>query len=215
MKMIYSDQTKFFDPSKWTYPIHLIGAGGINNLVGPTLAKMGITEIHIWDNDILEPRNCPTEVAYSYDLVGQPKAIAMQKTIERLMPSGSVKIFPHYERVTSDTDQLEGVVVSGVDSMESRQTIWEVVQRDLISIPLYIDGRSGGRFTQVFALSPADFEAVEKYESWLFSDDKAMKLPCGARNFPPVAAYFAMKIPAIIASFQRDETVEFYTKYEV
>ena len=35
----YSDQHKIFNTDTWGWPVHLIGAGGINNLIGPTLAK--------------------------------------------------------------------------------------------------------------------------------------------------------------------------------
>lgn len=210
MKSDYSDQTKFFDPETWIYPIHLIGAGGINNLVGPALAKMGVQEIHIWDDDILETRNCPTEIAYSYTMVGQPKVAAMAHTIEYLMGKNAPQIIKHQKRVDTDTT-LEGVVVSGVDSMKSRKSIWEAVQASFIDIPLYIDGRSAGKHTAIFAFSPADFDAVTKYETWLFDDSKAMPLECGARNFPPVSLYIASEITRIIAQFHRADTVQFYT----
>ncbi len=213
-KADYSDQIKFFDPKTWIYPVHLVGAGGINNLVGPALAKMGIREIHVWDDDILETRNCPTEIAYSYDMVGQYKVTAMAHTIKFLMGDDVVKIVQHQERVTENT-HLEGVVVSGVDSMRSRKAIWDAVKRNFIDIPLYIDGRSAGKHVAIFALSPADFNTVTKYESWLFDDSKAMPLECGARNFPPVSLYVASEITRIIAQFHCEDTVQFYTKHQL
>lgn len=206
----YADQTQFFDPTTWIYPVHLIGAGGINNLVGPTLAKMGIREIHVWDNDTLETRNCPTEVAYSYAMVGKSKTAAMAEIISYLMGRNAVQVIQHQERVTADTS-LEGVVISGVDSMYSRKAIWEAVQANFINIPLYIDGRSAGKSTSIFAFSPADYDAVNKYQSWLFDDSKAMPLACGARNFPPVSLYIASEIARIIAQFHCEEAVQFYT----
>lgn len=210
----YSDQIKFFDPKTWIYPVHLIGAGGINNLVGPALAKMGVREIHVWDDDVLEARNCPTEIAYSYSMVGQPKVTAMAHAIEYLMGKNVAEIVQHQERVTENT-YLEGVVVSGVDSMQNRKIIWETVKQNFISIPLYIDGRSAGKHVATFALSPADFDTVTKYESWLFDDSKAMPLECGARNFPPVSLYIASEITRIIAQFHCENTVQFYTKHQL
>ena len=210
----YSDQTKFFDPKTWVYPIHLIGAGGINNLVGPALAKMGIREIHIWDNDILETRNCPTEIAYSYDMVGQPKVAAMAHTIEYLMGENTVNVVQHQERVTEETS-LDGIVISGVDSMNSRKIIWQTVQTNFYNIPLYIDGRSSGKHTAIFAFSPAVYDDTIKYQSWLFDDSKAMPLECGARNFPPVSLYVASEITRIVAQFHCEGTVQFYTKRQL
>lgn len=237
----YSDQKAFFDPATWTWPVHLIGAGGINNSVGSVLAKMGIREIHIWDDDVLEERNCPTEVAYSYRMAGNYKIDAMADAIRYLMetnphcrlgthmdvPVGTpgcthcfdigdnlLRVYAHYGRVTANT-QLSGVVISGVDSMASRKVIWQAVQQNFIDVPLYIDGRSAGEDTAIFAFSPANFEDAAIYEeSWLFDDAEASPLPCGARNIGYISAYMASEIARIITRFHRNLPIEFYTPHD-
>lgn len=208
--MDYSDQSRIFDVKTWGWPVHLIGAGGINNLVGPTLAKMGVREIHVWDDDILEERNCPTEVAYSYNMAGRPKVAAMADAIYHLMQNG-VEVVQHQERVTADTVLKAGVVVCGVDSMQSRQIIWENVKAHFLDIPFFIDGRSAGEETAIFALSPSDFQAVDDYESWLFEDSEALQMECGARNIGYISAYMAAEISRIITRFHRGLPVELYT----
>ncbi len=198
----YVDQLKIFDPKTWGWPVHLIGAGGINNLVGATLAKMGISEIHIWDDDILESRNLPTEVGYSAAMCGKPKVEAMAGLLSYLMPENSFKLHLHQERVTEQTP-LNGVIIAGVDSMASRKIIWENVKNNYIEIPFFIDGRSGGEETQLFAFSPADFNAREDYETWLFDDSEAARLTCGARNIGYISAYFAGEISYLLTLFHR------------
>lgn len=200
-KSSYSDQTTIFNPSTWSWPMHLVGAGGINNLVGITLAKMGISEIHIWDDDVLEERNLPTEVGYSALMCGEPKVVAMSSLIYYLMPNG-VDVYQHPERVTADTE-LSGVVISGVDSMGSRKIIWENVKKNYLNIPFFIDGRSGGEETQLFAFSPADFQAREDYETWLFDDAEVKPLTCGARNIGYISAYLAGEIGYLVTLFHR------------
>lgn len=208
--MDYSDQQKIFDRRTWGWPVHLIGAGGINNLVGPVLAKMGVREIHIWDDDILETRNCSTEVAYSYAMVGQPKTVAMADVISRLVGRG-VEVVQHQERVTETTELKPGVVICGVDSMKSRQAIWTNVKNHFLEIPFFVDGRSAGEETAIFALSPADFKLVSDYETWLFDDEEAMQLECGARNIGYISAYMAAEIARLLTRFHRRLPVEFYT----
>ncbi len=208
--MDYSDQQKIFNADTWGWPVHLIGAGGINNLVGPTLAKMGVRKIHVWDDDILETRNCPTEVAYAYLMAGRPKTDAMANVIDYLM-DGKVQVVQHRERVTAATVLESGVVVCGVDSMKSRQAIWQNVKTNFLNVPLFIDGRSAGEETVIFAFEPSDFGAAEDYESWLFDDDEALQLECGARNIGYIAAYMAAEISRIMTRFHRGLPVEFYT----
>lgn len=204
----YSDQQKIFDTETWSWPVHLIGAGGINNLVGPTLAKMGVNEIHIWDDDILETRNCPTEVAYSYEMVGQPKVAAMAEAILHLRPD--VTVHQHQTRVTADT-VINGIVIAGVDSMHSRQIIWECVKKNFWEIPFFVDGRSAGEEVAIFAFPPSDMESGEIYsEDWLFDDTEALQLTCGARNIGYIADYMAAEICRLITRFHRNLPIEFY-----
>lgn len=209
--MDYSDQVHIFDAKAWGWPVHLIGAGGITNLLGPLLAKMGVREIHVWDDDVLEARNCPTEIAYSYRMVGQPKVAAMADVTAYLLDDG-VKVYQHKERVTTETVLEPGVVICGVDSMASRKVIWENVKKNFLDVPLFIDGRSAGEVTAIFALSPADFEQQKAYETWLFDDAQAMKLQCGARNIGYISAYMAAEIARIITRYHRGLPIEFQTQ---
>lgn len=202
----YTDQTTIFDPKTWGYPVHLIGAGGINNCVGPALAKLGITEIHVWDDDILETRNCPAEAAYSYEMVGEPKVTAMSDAICYLDPRAEVHT--HFERVAADT-QLEGIVIAGVDSMRSRQIIWQCVQANYLQIPFFIDARSAGEYTSIFAFPPCDFALRSDYETWLFDDSEALDLPCGARNIAYIAYYMAYEITRLLVRFHHGDKIDF------
>lgn len=208
----YSDQSKIFDAKTWGWPVHLIGAGGITNMLGLILAKMGVREIHVWDDDVLEARNCPTEVAYSYQMVGHPKVEAMAEAIAHLM-GDNTKVYQHQERVTAETELPPGVVVCGVDSMASRKVIWENVKNNFWNVPLFIDGRSAGEVTAIFAFAPADLSCQRDYETWLFDDSKAMKLQCGARNIGYISAYMAAEIARIITRYHRGLEIEFQTQH--
>lgn len=206
----HSDQVKIFDPKTWGWPVHLVGAGGVNNLVGPILAKMGVSELHVWDDDRLEMRNCPTEIAYSYTMIGEFKTAAMANTIYHLMPN-NVEFHQHIERVRAET-KLKGVVVSGVDSMTARKEIWQCVQNNFVDVPLYIDARSAGEEIAIFAFRPTDFEFADIYQGdWLYDDAESLQLECGARNIGYISAYLAAEISRIITRFHRGLPIDFYT----
>lgn len=209
--MDYSDQSRIFNANDWGWPVHLVGAGGITNTLGLVLAKMGVREIHIWDDDVLEARNCPTEVAYSYQMVGHPKVEAMADAIAYLM-GDSVKVHQHQMRVTAETELLPGVVVCGVDSMSSRKLIWQNIKAHWANVPLFVDGRSAGEVTSIFAMTPFKYDS--DYETWLFDDSQAMKLQCGARNIGYISAYMAAEIARIITRYHRGLPFEFHTQHD-
>jgi len=175
----YSDQTDIFDPSKFGWPVHLVGLGGIGSAVLFPLLKLGVKELHIWDADKVEPHNIPAQLIYRPSDIGMTKAAAACAFIER--QEADCRVTPHVENVSADTS-LEGVVISGVDSMRSRYAIWHAVTHSSMYVPLYMDGRIGGEQLQLLTVHPSDFRQAEKYERWLFPDEEASPLPCAART---------------------------------
>lgn len=232
MSRNYADQTKIFDPGKFGYDIHFIGAGGASNSAIMQVATMGALEnatLHIWDPDCLEPHNCATELSYSNKMVGKPKVEAVADALRYKFnndiiitsPSGweqwcqyhhvygkRPNVVLHQEAVTADT-KLNGIVVTGVDSMAARKEIWQAVKEQFWQVPLLIDLRSAGLTTLIITFNPSDQEAVTTYEeSFLYSDEEAMPLECGARNVCFISAYFGVEVAHRISLFARGKTAE-------
>ncbi len=174
----YADQVDIFDPKRWTWPVHVIGLGGIGSALLLPLVKLGVREIHLWDDDTVEPHNVPAQLLYRASDVGKPKVSAAAEIIESY--GLDVTVIQHSCWVTPAT-QLEGVVMSGVDSMASRRAIWEAIKFNP-QVPFYLDGRIGGQQVQVFAVDPVDDQSIERYEPWLVSDTDVVDLPCSART---------------------------------
>jgi molybdopterin/thiamine biosynthesis adenylyltransferase len=200
----YSDQTAIFDPSKFTWPVHIIGMGGIGSALIFPLMKLGLRgELHLWDTDVVEPRNLPAQLIYRKSDVDTKKVLAAQAFAER--QEADCTVVPHDEFVTASTP-LEGVVISGVDSMTSRSAIWQAVQALSYLVPFYMDGRIGGEQYQLLTLNPSDFDAAQTYQQhWLFPDEEAAELPCAARTVIHPAAELAAKMVAHITLFARGE----------
>ena len=224
---VYSDQTRLFDPEKFASRITMIGLGGIGNSVVPLLAKMGVRDFVVYDPDIFEARNGPTEIFYPESAVGEPKVQVMLQTLKFLfdtefcyneddvLPADAIGYVAHQERVDANTE-LSGIVISGVDSMNSRQEIWKAVKEHCYDIDYFVDARSAGEVVQIFAVCPYDDKDVQNYETWLFDDSEASPLECGARNIGYISAYIAAEVARIISLFARDETdsIEFLTNHD-
>lgn len=208
MARIFSDQERLFNPQKFHWDLHIIGAGGIGNSLIQLFAKMGVSKIHVWDDDIFEARNGPTEVAYSEALVGQPKIDVAAATVDFLV-GDHCKLIRHQERVTPDTP-LSGIVISGVDSMASRKQIWKAVLNCFFDVALYIDARSAGEEIAIFNVDPMDDENAHIYEEdWLFDDSEATPLECGARNIGYISFLIAAIVAANVAKFEQGNDLKF------
>jgi molybdopterin/thiamine biosynthesis adenylyltransferase len=197
----YSGQLEIFDPKDFVWPVHLIGVGGIGSALAFPLLKLGIHELHVWDKDVVEAHNLPSQLVYRPSDVGTPKVEAVKAFAER--QEADCQVVAHNAVVTAET-KLEGIVISGVDSMASRHDIWKAVKWNE-EVPLYLDGRLGGEMLQLLTLNPSDFDAIEQYESWwLFSDKEIMPLPCAARTVIHPPTVLAGLIVANLTLFVRD-----------
>jgi molybdopterin/thiamine biosynthesis adenylyltransferase len=137
-------------PAALETPVHLIGCGGIGSFAALALGKLGCTRLHLYDDDRVEEHNLPNQLFRTSD-VGRHKATALAEIVEVFT---GVRPEACLRRV--EADRLQGILVSGVDSMSARKTIWRRSIRYRAGIPLYLDGRLGAETCRVYAVRPAD-----------------------------------------------------------
>ncbi len=174
--MEFHRQLDFFNPQvEGNVQLTLIGCGGIGSPTALCLTKMGFPRLQLWDGDTVEPHNLPNQI-FPVNSLGQPKAIVLAQECERysgILPDARPEMF---ER----GDGLEGVVISGVDSMEARKMIWREL-RYRPSVQVYIEARMGGQVGIIHTLDPTDPEQIARYERTLYTDEEAQDEPCTAR----------------------------------
>jgi molybdopterin/thiamine biosynthesis adenylyltransferase len=197
----YRDQTGIFDPKQFTWPVHIIGLGGIGSAVLFPLMKLGVEHLVLWEDDEVEPHNIPAQLLYRPSDIGVSKVKAAASFLERQEAACTV-VF-HEERVDANTP-LEGVVISCVDSMTSRAAIWEAVKYNPM-VPFFMDGRIGGEQIQLLTLNPSEFDEIDAYEQWLFPDEEAAELPCAARTVIHPPTVLAGLMVAQLTLFARKE----------
>ena len=173
--MDFSRQTDLVDAEALETPITIIGCGGIGSFTALALAKMGCIHLTVYDDDLVEDQNIPNQL-YRLGDVGQLKVERLADIIKNFTGTG---IDARPERVLGQ--RLQGIVVSGVDSMEGRRRIWDRSIRFKAGVAAYIDARMGAEVSRLYTVCPADPDHVRFYERTLYSDDEALQLPCTAQ----------------------------------
>ena len=173
--MDFSRQTDLVDIEALETPVTLIGCGGIGSFAAIALAKMGCVHLTVFDDDRVEEQNIPNQF-YRPDDIGHLKVECLADLIKNF--TGTV-IEARAERVQSQ--RLQGIVISGVDSMEGRRRIWDRSIRYKAGVEAYIDARMGAEVARIYTVRPADPDHVRFYERTLYSDDEALQLPCTAQ----------------------------------
>jgi hypothetical protein len=185
----YLRQKDWFDPSKQTADLTIIGAGGIGSLFSVMASKMGINEITIIDDDSVEAHNLPNQF-YPKSALGMPKVDAIGNVMEDF---GIANVTPIEGRINSYSALFSPYIVSGVDSMESRRAIWYCIKSNIengADLKRYWDARLGGELVTVFSVDLTNPEEMRAYEnSTLYSDEEALELPCTRRAVIDVMGY--------------------------
>lgn len=153
--------------------INIIGVGGIGSPTALALTKMGINKVSIFDDDKVEDHNLPNQIYRKSDL-GKSK-VEGAKDICKDFSDVDVEVYN--ERFESQS--INGIVISGVDSMKSRSIIWKRMRMNP-AVSLYIDARMGAEVCKILTVNPCNMDDVKWYESPsnLFPDDKASEEKC-------------------------------------
>jgi molybdopterin/thiamine biosynthesis adenylyltransferase len=170
--------------------VTVIGCGGIGSLTTLALAKMGVSQIVVYDDDSVEPHNLPNQMYRLGDL-GKAKVEALAE-ICRDYAGVAVEI---KKESFDGSQQLAGVIILGVDSMSARKQIWSRVKYNP-AIQIYIEARMGAEVARVYTIHPCDPDDVKFYESMLYEDGEASELPCTAR----AVMYNTLAVAGLVAN---------------
>ena len=168
--------------------VTIIGCGAVGSFVALTLAKMGITNITVYDGDTVAAHNLPNQW-YKADHIGMNKTDALWDIINDFTGVELKANDYHYERET-----LRGIVICCVDSMDTRLNIWREVKK--FNPELYIDTRMGAEVGKVLVVHPSLPGSCRKYEEDLYPSSEAFQAPCTAK----ATIYCAVGLAAYVGS---------------
>jgi molybdopterin/thiamine biosynthesis adenylyltransferase len=136
--------------------ITLIGLGGIGAITAVTLAKMGVLHLTGIDDDEVSEENVATQLYQSSD-IGISKTASIYDAIGFYAPD--VDFVGRYARVGWDAagkwaDIANEIIISGVDSIESRQDIWAAIWDE--PWLWYIDARMGAESLLIYTVNGKD-----------------------------------------------------------
>ena len=169
--------------------VSIVGCGGIGSSVGLFLAKMGIPRFHLYDADIIQEHNISNQM-FPRDSINRKKVEVIAEEMGRMSPSSRTVITPHDERCTLSTNFGTNIVVSCLDSMESRKDVWKAVRNSYCD--LYIDARMGAEVAKVYTVKP--MLSYDDYEGSLKQSNHT--IACTAQAI----AYNVAMIASIVGS---------------
>lgn len=166
--MDLAKQSEYFNPINVTDEIHIIGLGAIGSTLAEQLARMGFTNFHIYDFDIVEAKNLVNQNFFISDL-SKSKIGATINNIKNI--NAEATIYCH--EYGYENQPLKGYVFLCVDSIELRHKIAEENKYNL-QIKAMFDFRMRCTDAQHYATKWNDYKKKENFiKSMEFTSEEA------------------------------------------
>lgn len=111
---------EYFDASKVTAPLHVVGCGAIGSHIAEQLARIGCRNIHLWDFDTVDSHNITNQM-FTEHQIGQPKVLAVSEMMIDIDDIIEPEITLHTKGWTNEI--LNGYVFLCVDNIDLRREI--------------------------------------------------------------------------------------------
>lgn len=113
--------SEFYDATKYTKPVHVVGCGAVGSHVCEYLTRIGFQNIHLWDFDIVEEHNIANQ-RFNEMHIGWKKVDACEAIIKLINGSKNMQVTKHDEGLW-EPFVLTGIVIMCVDSIDIRKEI--------------------------------------------------------------------------------------------
>jgi molybdopterin/thiamine biosynthesis adenylyltransferase len=186
------------------FSVGIIGAGGIGATSALVLAKMGVIQLTVWDDDLVGEVNIATQL-HKWSEIEQPKVFSLQRTLEEF--SDEILFTPMQERITETSAFPHfNLLISAVDSITARKLIWDAIYRGE-KPRWYLDARMSAEEFQMFVLDMSNKRAIHSYATMLesISEDDIPEVPCTEKATFHCSAAAAMNIGATLRNILRNE----------
>lgn len=168
--MDLSKSYEYFQPEKVDARIHIVGCGSVGATIAENLVRLGLTNIALWDMDVVNPHNLANQIFRQQD-VGRSKVEALADILFELNPEvkDELKLYPD----GWNGQKLSGYVFLCVDNIELRRQIVEK-HFDNPYIKAMLDFRTLLESAQHYAADWSDYKMKEDLlNSMQFSHDEA------------------------------------------
>lgn len=191
----FQRQVDLFNPEEHSAKkVLIVGSGAIGSFTALALAKMGIRNLCVYDDDSVETHNLPNQFFRLHDKEKQ-KVYALSDTI-RSFTGNRIMIF---DKKFTEQDEIDAeYVLVTTDNMESRKLVWEKTKNYMLS-KVFIDARMGGEFLKLYTIKLDGETYVDNtsfYENNWHNDSHANQIPCTERSI----IYNVLIIAGLIAN---------------
>ena len=180
--------------------IVIFGIGGVGSYVVEGLARVGISNFILVDNDTVSESNINRQIIATTKTIGRPKVQVAKERILDINPNAKVSIYREFfmPESTDILDDSIDYVVDCVDTVTAKIEI--VVRAKKLNIPIISCMGTGNK------LDPTKFEIADIYKTSVCPLAKVMRKELRARGIEKLKVIFSKEEP--IKANNTDENIK-------
>src|SRR3989344_1112514 len=167
-----------FNPERFDNArVDVIGCGAVGSRIAMELGKLGISNLHLWDGDVVAGHNVANQL-YALADIGRRKVEALAEAI-----SAATGLSPtvHCEHI-EQSQILGDAVFLAVDTMAARKAIFKDCLHLKFTTKVVIEVRMGVEEVRVYGFNPRFRAEVLAWQETLVDDEMTVESACGART---------------------------------
>lgn len=169
--------------------VAIFGTGGVGSFVVEGLARAGIGNFILVDNDKVSLTNLNRQIIATHKTIGKLKVEVEKERILEINPNANVEI--HQEFFMPDSkeilDNTIDYIVDAVDTITAKIEL--VVRADKLSIPIISSMGTGNK------LDPTKFEVTDIYKTSICPLAKVMRKELKARGIKSLKVVYSKEEP--------------------
>lgn len=170
--------------------VAVFGCGGVGSFAIEALARSGIQNLVVIDNDIVDVTNINRQSIADTTTVGMPKVEAIKNRILKINPNAQVITYQKFYDSTNANDLVQinyDYIIDAIDSVSSKLSLIEEAYHK--HIPIISSMGTGNK------LDPTKFEVTDILKTSVCPLAKVIRKELNKRSIPHLKVVYSKEIP--------------------
>ena len=183
--------------------VAIFGLGGVGSYVVEALARVGVGNFILVDNDIISETNINRQIIATYKTIGKPKIQIEKERILEINPNAKVKIFKEFFMPESPDfiDENVSYIVDAIDTITAKIEL--VVRAKKMNRPIISCMGTGNK------LDPTKFEITDIYKTSVCPLAKVMRKELKNRKIDNLKVLYSKEEPIKLNNKQVPGSISF------
>ena len=183
--------------------VAIFGLGGVGSYVVEALARVGVGNFILVDNDIISETNINRQIIATYKTIGKPKIQIEKERILEINPNAKVEIFKEFFMPESPDffDKNVSYIVDAIDTITAKIEL--VVRAKKMNKPIISCMGTGNK------LDPTKFEVTDIYKTSVCPLAKVMRKELKNRKIDNLKVLYSKEEPIKLNNKQVPGSISF------